>query len=285
MNILVTGHRGFIGTHLCARLSNDHNVFYLIRPHTTSDSPGAHGKTFIFAENNIFALSKFLIDNKIEGIIHLASLYIQRHDSVDIPNLIQSNVYLGTAILEAASKTNVVWFINTGTIWQNYQSAEGENIYCPVNLYAATKQAFMDVAKYYSETTNVKICTLKLCDTYGPKDPRKKIIALLEEHAKSGEILRMSPGYQRIDLLHVDDVIDGFLHLAELMQNGAVLNDEYVLSSGNPITLRELVSKYEHKYNRHVNIEWGALPYREREVMVPYKGNILPGWNPKNVIL
>ena len=285
MNILVTGNSGFIGKHLCARLCKEHNVFFLNRLHSLEDISGDNGNTFIFADNNIDTLADYLNEHQIDGIIHLASLYIQRHNSNEIPNLIHSNVYLGAAILEAASKANVKWFINTGTIWQNYRSAEGEDKYCPVNLYAATKQAFMDVAKYYSETTNVKICTLKLCDTYGPNDTRKKIIALLEEHAKSGEILRMSPGYQRIDLLHVDDVIDGFLHLAELMQNGEVLNDEYVLSSGNPITLRELVSKYEHKYNRHVNIEWGALPYREREVMVPYKGNILPGWNPKNVIL
>ena len=75
-------------------------------------------------------------------------------------------------------------------------------------------------------------------------------------------------------------MVDGFVHLAELMQRGEVLNDEYVLSSGNPITLRELVNKYEQKYNVHINVEWGALQYREREVMLPYKGNVLPGWKP-----
>lgn len=280
MNILVTGHSGFIGNHLCAQLCKEHNVFYLIRPHSLKDIPGGDGNTFVFANNNIGILTGYLKDQQIDGIIHLASLYIHCHSSIDIPNLIQSNIYLGTAILEAAVKANVKWFINTGTIWQNYNSPDGEDKYCPVNLYAATKQAFMDVAKYYSETTNIKICTLKLCDTYGPNDTRKKILALLDEYAKSGKILRLSPGYQQIDLLHVDDVVDGFVHLVELMQRGEVLNDEYVLSSGSLFSLRELVNKYEQKHNVHINVEWGVLPYREREVMVPYKGNVLPGWKP-----
>ena len=33
---------------------------------------------------------------------------------------------------------------------------------------------------------------------------------------------------------------------------------------------------------RHLSIKWGALPYRMREVMIPWnKGRKLPGWEPK----
>lgn len=276
MNILVTGSTGFIGSHLCARLRQEHNVFYLARPHNPMQESGANGKTFFFANNNIGALTLFLRQNQIEGIIHLASLYLQTHQEKDIPDLIHSNVYLGTAILEAASKAGVQWFINTGTIWQNYNVPDYSDQYCPVNFYAATKQAFMDIAKYYTEATNIRICTLKLCDTYGPNDTRRKIYALFEENARTGELLKMSAGEQKMDILHIDDVVKGFVHLTEMMHNGEDLRDEYVLSSGNQLTLRELAKKYEQNRNVHLNIEWGALPYRVREVMRPYKGNVLP---------
>lgn len=276
MKILVTGSNGFIGSHLCARLRQGHEVFYLARPHNPMQEPGANGKTFFFANNNIGALTLFLRQNQIEGIIHLASLYLQTHQEKDIPDLIQSNVYLGTAILEAASKAGVQWFINTGTIWQNYNVPDYSDQYCPVNFYAATKQAFMDIAKYYTEATNIRICTLKLCDTYGPNDTRRKIYALFEENARTGELLKMSAGEQKMDILHIDDVVKGFVHLTEMMHNGEDLRDEYVLSSGNQLTLRELAKKYEQNHNVHLNIEWGALPYRVREVMRPYKGNVLP---------
>lgn len=281
MRILVTGHSGFIGTHLCARLRKEHEVYYLSRPHTPLQVPGADGNTFYFASNNIGALSQYLRTNKIDGIIHLASLYLQKHEPQNIPDLIQSNVYFGTAVLEAAASSGVKWFLNTGTIWQNYNAPEGSDDYCPVNLYAATKQAFMDIAKFYSETTDIRVCTLKLCDTYGPNDPRKKIFALFEENARTGELLKMSAGEQKMDIMHIDDVVEGFAHLAEMLQNGVELRNEYVLSSRQQLTLRELAAKFEQEHNVHLNIEWGALPYRVREVMVPYKGNVLPDWKPK----
>lgn len=282
MNILVTGSSGFVGTHLCARLQREHhNVFYLARPHNFTQVPGADGNTFFFANNNIGALMLYLRQNQIEGIIHLASLYLQSHQEKDIPVLIQSNVYFGTAILEAASNADVKWFINTGTIWQNFNAPDGSDQYCPVNLYAATKQAFMDVAKFYSETTDIRICTLKLCDTYGPNDTRRKIYALFEENARTGKLLRMSAGEQKMDILHIDDVVEGFVHLAEMMHNGENLRDEYVLSAGYQLTLREIAANYEKAHNVHLNIEWGARPYRIREVMKPYIGNTLPGWSPK----
>lgn len=281
MNILVTGRTGFVGTHLCEHLCKEHNLFYLKRPHTNLEF-GAQGNVFYFTDNNVSELNKYLVDNHIEGIVHLVSLYIQRHKSTDIPDLIASNIYLGTALLDAASTTSVRWFLNTGTIWQNYNSSDGQDEYCPVNLYAATKQAFIDLAKFYTETTNIKFCTLKLCDTYGPNDTRKKILSLFEDYAKSGEVLRMSPGYQKIDLLHIDDVVSGFVHLINLLNERVELKHEYVLSSCNQMTLRELADAYESKYNVKLNIEWGALPYREREVMNPYVGNVLPGWKPQN---
>lgn len=284
MNILVTGSSGFVGTHLCARLRKEHNVFYLARPHNPMQDPGANGNVFFFANNNIGALMLFLRQNKIEGIIHLASLYLQSHQEKDIPDLIQSNVYLGTAILEAATSAGVKWFINTGTIWQNYNVPDGSDAYCPVNLYAATKQAFMDITKFYSETTDMRVCTLKLCDTYGPNDPRKKIFALFEENARTGEVLKMSAGEQKMDILHIDDVVEGFVHLAEMLQKGEELRDEYVLSSSQQMTLRELAVKFEREHNVHLNIEWGARPYRVREVMTPYKGNVLPGWKPNKLL-
>lgn len=280
MRILITGNSGFIGTNLCAKLRRKYELFYLARPHSPLHTPGVHDCTFFFADNNIGALTQFIRINKIDGVIHLASKYLQKHEQQDIPDLIQSNVYFGTAVLEAAAAAGVKWFINTGTIWQNYNALDGSDAYCPVNLYAATKQAFMDIAKFYSETSDMRICTLKLCDTYGPDDPRKKIFALFEENARTGELLKMSAGEQKMDILHIDDVVEGFAHLAEMLQNGEKLRDEYVLSSGQQLTLRELAAKYEQEHNVHLNIEWGARSYRVREVMVPYKGNVLPGWMP-----
>lgn len=54
------------------------------------------------------------------------------------------------------------------------------------------------------------------------------------------------------------------------------------LSSGNPISLKELVAVYSRTIGKPLPIEWGGRAYRSREVMVPWnKGKKLPGWKTK----
>ena len=213
MNILVTGATGFIGTNLTRELRKQHHLFILGQFDGDPEKLGLPG---IIMTDDIQRLADYIKDNKIEGVIHLASLYLTVHTPEQVKDLVSSNVYFGTAVLEAASLTGCVkWFLNTGSIWQNYNTKGTE--YNPVNLYAATKQAFIDMAKYYSDVFGIKFCTLKLCDTYGPNDTRKKIFKLFKDYSESGEVLKMSPGEQLIDLIYITDITAGFTHLAELL--------------------------------------------------------------------
>lgn len=275
MRILVTGATGFVGQHLLPYLEKQgHEVYALVRP-STDGSKVYTNHLYVF-EDDIEHLASYLLENHVDGIIHLASLYIAQHKPADIKNIVTSNVYLGTAVMEAAVKAGVKWFLNTGTIWQNYNVEPYSDRYCPVNLYAASKQAFMDMAKYYTEVSDIRFCTLKLCDTYGANDTLRKIFALFEQIAKSGECLKMSPGDQKLDIVHIDNVVRDFEALAEKLDNGEQLREEYVVSSGRQKSLKEIAKQYEIDHQVILNIEWGGRPYRKREVMVPYIGHQLP---------
>ncbi len=282
MNILLTGTTGFIGRNLLASLKKEHTVHILVRPSTNISLVDAE-YVFIF-DDNILELSEYLVSHHIDGIVHLASLYVAQHKTAEIKSICLSNIYLGTAILEAVKLAKTKWFLNTGTIWQHYIPQSPE--YCPVNLYAASKEAFIDMARYYVETSPLRFCTLKLCDTYGPNDPREKIFALFERIAISGETLDMSPGNQQLDIIHIDDVISGFSRLIGMLQSNEFIENEYVLSSGKCHTLRELAAMYEKKSGKTLHINWGGRPYREREVMQPWQaGRVLPGWQVQNPIV
>ena len=277
MNILVTGATGFIGTNLTQELRKYYNLYILAK---TVGEPESVGLPGYIMTDDIKALSDYIRDNEIEGIIHLASLYLSVHNPEQVKDIILSNVYLGTAILEAASLSGCVkWFLNTGSIWQNY-NVKGLD-YNPVNLYAASKQAFIDMAKYYTDVFGIKFCTLKLSDTYGPNDTRRKIFNLFREYSESGELLRMSPGEQLIDVLYIDDIVAGFSHLVSLLISNKEIENQYVLTSGKQIPLKLVAKTFEKVSGRSLNIEWGGLPYRKREVMVPWKGPRLEGWEAK----
>lgn len=275
MNIVITGATGFIGKHLVKELIKKHNVYILIRP-SSNYSFLEVDNIITFNDQNeseIENLGETLKKEKIDGIIHLASLYLAQHKNTEIKDLILSNIYLGTALLEACKYSGVKWFLNTGSIWQNYEAEDYSDTYNPVNLYAATKQAFMTISKYYTETTNIRFSTLKLCDTYGPNDTRKKIYSLFEQIAKSGELLDMSPGEQLIDIVHIDNVVDKFISLINILaEKNKEYREEYVVTSGKQISLKKLASQYEKEHNVKLHINWGGRSYRDREVMKPYKG-------------
>lgn len=277
MNLLITGGTGYIGRNLVKYLAGKkHRIYLFVRPETNVGGL-CEGTLFVFDEN-IEALSRFLQAKEIDGIIHLAAFCITQHKPEEIKDLILSNIYLGTAILEAAVKANIKWFLNTGTVWQNYISGSPE--YCPVNLYAATKQSFIDMAKYYTEISPIRFCTLKIGDNYGPGDTRKKIITLFDEAVRTKKILNVSLGEQKIDILHIDDMVRGFEHLASMLQTDDPVEKEYALSSGKYYTLKELACIYEKATARVLPVRWGGKPYREREVMIPWSGALLPGWEP-----
>lgn len=258
---------------------DEHELHLLVRPNSNISEIGVDN-IYVFTDD-IRELSDYLKDNAIDGIIHLASLYITEHKPEQVKDIVLSNIYFGTALLEACKLANIKWFLNTGTIWQNYNSPDYSDLYNPVNLYAASKQAFITMARFYSETTSIRFCTLKLCDTYGENDTRKKIFTLFGQIAKSGELLNMSPGEQKLDILHISDVVDGFVHLATLLNDRKNSRNEYVLSCGYQRSLKEWARLYEERNKVTLNINWGGREYRQREVMKPYVGNILEGWNPK----
>lgn len=278
MNILITGATGFIGKNLIDQLIPEHNLFVIVKESSELNFRESV-QTFLF-ENNIYELSQWIKSNNIDGVIHLASLFIAQHKTEDIRPLIDSNVYFGTALLEALTGSSIKWFVNTGTIWQNrvHDSVE----YNPVNLYAATKQAFISIAEFYAQRDSYQFVTLKLCDTFGKNDTRRKIFNLFKQYSQSGETLQMSPGDQEMDVLYIDDIISGFSTLISLINKNLTSEKEYVLSSGKRFSLKQLATIFSEVSGKPLFLKWGGLPYRKNEVMIPWeKGTILSHWEPK----
>ncbi len=284
MKIFVTGATGFIGKHLVTKLDAEGNKITINLRAGKRNPFQSDIKTYNLGERNIETDIQFFKEESFDGIIHLASLYITTHKPKDINRLIDSNIKFGTYILECAAQAKIKWFINTGTFWQHYENA----VYSPVNLYAATKQAFENIAQFYIETNRIKFCTIKLSDTYGVGDTRSKIFNIWEKIAKTGETLDMSLGDQVMDISYIDDIVDAFILLIDQLvrkkkqiKNGS----SFAVKAHKRYTLKELAKIFQECTNLILNINWGARSYREREVMVPWEsGMVVPGWKPKITI-
>lgn len=276
---IITGITGFIGSHLARRLIKDGWELHAVTRNSSKYDLIQDIKDsihFHMYDGTIESMQNIFDIGKPEIVFHLASLFLSQHKPEDITRLIQSNILFGSHLVESAVNSGCKQFINTGTSWQHFEN----NDYNPVNFYAATKQAFEDILKYYVEAHELKVITLKLFDTYGPDDPRPKLLNLLKRAAETGESLDMSPGEQLLDLVHVDDVVEAFCAVRELLEAEGSLKKEYGVTSGDPISLKDIVLKLEDEIGKKINVNWGGRPYRNREVMVPCNSMAtVPGWS------
>jgi nucleoside-diphosphate-sugar epimerase len=223
---------------------------------------------------------ELLRTQKPDVVFHLASLFIAEHKPSDIEPLIASNVLFGAMLAEAMAVTGHKLLVNTGTSWQHFGPGERD----PVALYSATKNAFEEILKYYVSAENFRVVTLKIFDSYGPNDPRPKLVPKLIACFDSGVTPELSPGEQKLDLVHVNDLVRAFeIAALELVAIGVDVGigsmQDFALNSGTPVSLREVIALIERLKGRSLNVKWGARPYRRREVMEPWtKGRVLPGW-------
>lgn len=278
MKLLITGVSGYIGSHLVNYLANlgGYEIYGISRNEILDQDINQLLLNIKIFQLDRDSLPDILKRVRPDVVIHLASCFLSQHSYKNIKEIIKSNVEFPTELLEAMNDVGVKKIINTGTSWQCFNS----DTYNPVNLYAASKQAFEDILKYYINAEGFSAINLKLFDTYGGVDKRRKLISLLDDIARNNKQLDMSPGGQLLDLVHINDVCRAFkIAIDKLCE----LPSEYVVSYGvsnkDRVTLKELVSIYERVNNIKLNINFGTREYRNREVMVPCT-NIqnLPDW-------
>lgn len=279
---IVTGGTGFIGSNLCKHLiENAWEVSVLVRSSSNlCNINNIINKIEILEyDGNINQLIHYFKEAKADVVFHLAAFSNVEHNPDEIDRLLESNIKFGLHILEAMKESQTKLLINTGTYWQHYHSDE----YNPVNLYAATKQAFESLIKYYIEAENISAITLKLFDTYGESDTRHKLINLLHKFADENKELNMSPGEQVLDLVHVEDVVSAYLKAYDyLIDNESIKFEDFAVATGRKVKLKELIKVFEKVSSKKINVIWGGRDYRKREVMNPLDGyTVLPNWEPR----
>lgn len=278
MKIFITGVTGYIGGRLVdGLLRKKYQVAGLVRSLSVDTNLQIHGCKLYQYRNNLDSIKDALQDFRPDVVIHLASLFLSNHQSVDIDPLVESNILLSARLYEAMLEVGINKIINTGTSWEHYENAS----FNPVNLYAATKGAAESILDYYSHAKNFTTLNFKLFDSYGSGDSRKKLFFYLREAARNGVTLKMSPGEQLINLVYIDDIIAAYIQTISSINRYAGKHT-FGVGAEKLISLKNLVAIYSDVIQRDVPVHFGALPYRDREVMTPWNDYLkVPDWSPQ----
>lgn len=282
---IITGATGYIGSHVLKHLlSKGWEIHVVADPKFGySAIEDVRSQIDIFEYNGeINSLITYFQKVNADVVFHLAAAVITNYKPEQVPVLIQSNIQFGTEILEAMKASSTRKIVSTGSYWQNYNS----DSYNPVDLYAATKEAFEKIVKLYVDAFNVRHINLRLFDVYGEDDKRPKLWNILKKIAGTDEVIEVSPGEQQLDMVHISDVCTAYEAAYQLLlESDDIQNETFGVMTGKQYSLKSIISLYEQKMGKKMNVRFGGRPYKAREVMVPYKHyNVLPNWNAKIMI-
>ncbi len=292
MNVLVTGGTGFIGSNLIPKLLlAGHKSVLLIR--RTSDLSNLRS----FTDSPLLKLydveredlNDVLRLERVDVVIHLATLYRKQHEARDIDQMVETNIAFPTRLLEAMTNQEVKYFINTGTFFEyrldlSVSGGVNENSDIrPYNLYASTKASFENMLKYYVDKKGLSGLTLRLFAPYGMYDKPNKVIPLIIRSAIEDNVLELaSNGYHKWDYVFAGDVSDAFLAAVDLILSGRIKYEAINVGSGSSLSLREIAELIESVLHRKLQINWGQKLEELNNVVADIqKARDILGWHPK----
>ena len=225
-SILLTGATGFIGSHLIDELAKKYKVFAIVR------------KKKFFKNNKIISISlkqlKKYKENKFFALIHLATHYRSQNNIVQFRNFLNSNVLFGTEILETINLKKVTKVIYFSTMMEHLDS----KYYNPLNLYATSKKSFQDIIMFYkNKYKNIKFYNIKLYETFGPNDNRKKIIPLLIKNYKTKKKLNLISKNLKLNFVSVYDVCSGI----KIILEKKIKPDTYLMKAKKNTRILDLI--------------------------------------------
>lgn len=254
--ILLTGATGYLGSNILKLLVENNQYRVIILKRSTSNIfriQDCLNKTKFYDIDKI-EIEKIFAENKIDTILHCATDYGRKN--VNPLQIIDANLNLPVKLLELGRMNGVKCFINTDTILDKR-----------INHYSLSKKQFKDWLFSYKDRM---VCVnVALEHFYGPGDDKTKFVSyVVDGLINQVEKMDFTKGEQKRDFVYIDDVVFAFLKIinysAEL-KNGFY---EFQIGSEKIVTIKEFVSMIkEISGNRKTALNFGALPYRENEVM------------------
>jgi CDP-glucose 4,6-dehydratase len=285
--VLVTGFEGFLGSNLTKELlKTKAKVIGLdiktFRKETIIDSQD-YKKLIVYKGSvaNYKLLSNILRKHSINVIFHLAAEAIVSR-SLDNPRrAFKSNITGTWEILEVARQQGNIQAIVVASSDKAYGSHK-KLPYCedaPLianHPYDVSKSCADLIACTYAHTYNLPVAITRCGNIYGPGDFNfSRIIPDAMRCLFQGKTLQVrSDGRFVRDYVYVDDIVDGYLRIAELLRVKKLSGESFNLSNEHPLTVIELLRKVNDLYLCGNRLNYKILATAKYEIKQQYLSSV-----------
>jgi len=236
--ILVTGGAGFVGSHLCERLAQnkDYEVYSLDNYFT--GSVDNHVSNVIYIKGDTKDIDK-LVTFSPDMVYHLGEYSRVEQSFDDIEKVWEYNKDGIYRVLEFVRKAGCK-ILYAGSSTKFGDGGLGRN----ASPYAWTKASNTELVENYGAWYNVPYAITYFYNVYGPREIQAgkyaTLIALFKEKMKNNEPLTIvSPGTQKRNFTHIDDIVDGLILVGE---NG--YGDEFGIGSEEAFSIKEVAELF-----------------------------------------
>lgn len=290
MRILVTGGTGYIGSHTCVELLNEHNEVIIVdnlynsKKEVVNKIEKITGKKVKFYEADVCdkgALENIFQENEIDAVIHFAGLKAVG-ESVKIPiAYYRNNIDSTLSLIEVMNKYNCknLVFSSSATVYgEQDEPAYKETMTRkePTNPYGKTKAMIEQILEDLSiSDPEWKITILRYFNPIGAhksgligEDPNgipnnlmpyilKVAVKELPELTIFGQDYNTPDGTCIRDFIHVVDLAKGHIKALEhaTKSNSGVY--VYNLGSGKGVSVKEIITTFERVNNLKLNYKFG----------------------------
>ncbi|PQV65009.1 CDP-glucose 4,6-dehydratase/UDP-glucuronate 4-epimerase [Abditibacterium utsteinense] len=300
---LVVGASGFCGAHLCDQLTQKGarviGLDKFLPPDSWLHASGAFQKIH-FISGDILDLPnlKLILQRFPVDVIFLLAAQPIAPISNQLPlETAQINIMGTVHVLEAMRALKAapkLVFASSGAVYgaTDAKCAIPEDAPSLVagNIYAPTKAAADLMVRCYAQIYGLRTATCRWMNTYGPGDTNfSRIIPRSMQRFSKGEtaLIDGTDGKNILEMLHVRDMIDAYLRVAERLDDSEVRGEAFNFGGGAPLELRFVVREAARAWNRvsSASIEENPTVTGPKTDSVKYldisKAQRVLGWKPR----
>lgn len=254
--LLITGATGYLGSHLAQTLLDAGHRVAILKRATSSLSrlDTCVSRLAVFnLEDGLNLPFKSL--GHVDAVIHTATCYGRGGEKPS--EVFEANTVFPLRLLETATFFHTATFFNTDTILYKY-----------LNPYSLSKCHFMEWGKSFADSGKIKFVNIKLEHMYGSGDDLSKFTSyVIRSCLNNVEELKLTPGAQKRDFIHIDDVTNAYQHLLNASNKLKPGFSEFGVGSGHASSIYDFVNIVHRLTQSKTKLVFGGLPYREHEIM------------------